>query len=110
MSLLRLLRLVAGGARVAEAEPFVERRAETRRPVFQEVMLTLEDFQKIRAVITNLSSRGARIEFSARIDLPFRIKLNAQILKLNCWARVVWQADGAAGLEFLPEETAPTHP
>jgi len=89
-----------------EAEPFIERRAEERRPVFQEAILTLEDFHKIRAIIVNLSSRGARVHFSNRTELPFRIRISAPTLKLNCWARVVWQQDEAAGLEFLAEDAA----
>ena len=101
MSLLKFLGLV--GHRVAiEPASFVERRAETRDPVFQEALLTLEDFYKIRAVVTDLSSRGARVQYSTRTDLPFRVRLSAPTLKLSCWARVVWQHDGIAGLEFLP--------
>lgn len=68
------------------------------------MLLTLEDFHKIRAIIVNLSARGARIHFSTRTELPFRIRLSAPVLKLNCWARVVWQQDEAAGLEFLPND------
>ena len=104
MSLLRIFGLSdadTGGKN--QAEPFVERRAEERKPVFQEAVLTLEDFHKIRANIVNLSSRGARVHFSTRTELPFRIRLSAPTLKLNCWSRVVWQHDEAAGLEFLPE-------
>jgi hypothetical protein len=89
-----------------EAAPFVERRAEVREPVFQEVVLALEDYHRIRAVIVDLSSRGARIQFSERTELPFRIRLSAPLLRLNCWARVVWQHDEAAGLEFLADEDA----
>ena len=105
MSLLKMFGL-AGEETVGktESEPFVERRAEERRPVFQEAILTLEDFHKIRAIIVNLSSRGARVHFSNRTELPFRIRLAAPTLKLNCWARVVWQHDEAAGLEFLSDD------
>lgn len=105
MSLLKVFGL-ANDATVGktEAEPFVERRAEEREPVFQEAVLTLDDFHKIRAIVVNLSSRGARVHFSNRTELPFRIRLAAPTLKLNGWARVVWQHDEAAGLEFLPED------
>lgn len=103
MSLRRLFGLLAAEpSREPEATPFVERRAEPREAVFQEVVVTLEDYHKLRAVIVNLNSRGARIQFSNRTELPFRIRLSAPTLKLNCWARVVWQADEAAGLEFPP--------
>ena len=104
MSLLRIFGLGDAPEDVPASEPFVERRAEERQATFQEVLLTLEDFHKIRAIIVNLSSRGARIHFSTRTELPFRIRLSAPVLKLNCWARVVWQQDEAAGLEFLPAD------
>ena len=105
MSLLRIFGLADEGAvGKTEPDPFVERRAEERKPVFQEAILTLEDFHKIRAIIVNVSSRGARVHFSNRTELPFRVRLNAPTLKLNCWARVAWQHDEAAGLEFLTED------
>jgi hypothetical protein len=100
MSLLKSLGLVGRRATAVEPHTFVERRAEARQPVFQEAILALEDYHKIRVVITDVSSCGARIQYSARVDLPFRVRLNAPTLKLNCWVRVVWQHDGSAGLEF----------
>ncbi len=108
MSLLKLFGL-GGAANERDAKTFVERRAEPRDAVFQEAVLTLEDYHKVRAVIVNLGSRGARIQFSTRTELPFRIRLSAPTLKFNCWARVVWQADEAAGLEFLPEANEPAN-
>jgi hypothetical protein len=104
MSLLKALGLARRKAipDTPPAESFVERRAEERRPVFQEAVLVLEDYHQVRAVITNVTSRGARVEYSERVDLPFRIRLIAPTLKLKCWARVVWQDNGSAGLQFRP--------
>ena len=110
MSLLRIFGLGDAPEDEPAAEPFVERRAEERQATFQEVLLTLEDFHKIRAIIVNLSSRGARIHFSTRTELPFRVRFSAPVLNRSGWARVVWQADEAAGLEFLPEEVPPPEP
>jgi hypothetical protein len=107
MSLLKALGLAGRATKVVAAsapDTFVERRAEERRPVFQEAVLVLENYHQLHAVITNLSSRGARVEYSTRVDLPFRVRLNAPMLKLKCWARVVWQKDGLAGLEFQPHD------
>lgn len=105
MSWLKALGLTARETAPAESAPetFVERRAEERHAVFHDAVLVVEGHFQVRAVITNLSSRGARIDYSTRMDLPFRVRLNAPTLKLTCWARVVWQNDGAAGLEFLPD-------
>lgn len=105
MSLLQVLGLARRAssapepARAPEAAP-----ADEGCPVFQEAALLLEDYHHVRVVITNLSPRGARIAFSARMDLPFRVRLVATTLKLKCWARVVWQNEGAAELEFQPDE------
>jgi PilZ domain len=109
MSWLKTLGLVRGddAETKAEPEPFLERRGETRRPVFQEAVLVLEDYYRLRAVVTDLSSRGARVQYFTKVDLPFRIRMHAPVLKLNCWARVVWQREGSAGLEFAPIEAAP---
>jgi hypothetical protein len=90
-----------------ESSAFTERREEERGAVFQEAILTIEDYYKIRAIITDLGERGARVHYATRRDLPFRVRISAPGLKLKCWARVVWQNDGAAGLEFLPPESAP---
>ena len=110
MSLLRIFGLGDAPEDEPAAEPFVERRAEERQATFQEVLLTLESFHKIRAIIVNLSSRGARVHLSTRTELPFRVRFSAPVLNRSGWARVVWQADEAAGLEFLPEEVPPPEP
>jgi hypothetical protein len=109
MSLLRIFGLGAAPEDEPAAEPFVERRTEERHATFQEVLLTLENFHKIRAIIVNLSSHGARIHFSTRTELPFRVRFSAPILNRTGWARVVWQADEAAGLEFLPDDAPPAN-
>lgn len=101
MSLLRAL----GWGRRAEsavepARDSAEHHAEAGRAVFQEAALILEDYHHERVVITSVLSRGVRINFSARMDLPFRVRLIAPTLKRKCWVRVVWQDEGAAELEF----------
>jgi hypothetical protein len=102
MSLLKAwtIRRRQASADEVDAPAVVERRGEERRSVFQEAQLTLDDYYKIRAVITELSLSGARVRFASRVDLPFRIRVSAPLSKINCWARVAWQEDGAAGLEF----------
>ena len=82
-----------------DADP-IERRREPRQAVFHEAVISLEDYYAIRVAITDLSEHGARVQFAAQRELPFRVRLSAATLRLKCWARVVWQSDGAAGLEF----------
>ncbi|MES1156605.1 MAG: PilZ domain-containing protein [Alphaproteobacteria bacterium] len=78
-----------------------EERVEERRAVFRQAQLTLEDWFKISAVIIELSESGARIRYANRVDLPSRLRICEPTLKLNRWARVVWQRDCLAGLEFV---------
>ena len=77
-------------------------RAE-RRPLFRNATLILANGQKLAVAITNLSSTGARIEFSANVDLNGAVTLIESILKLRRLARVTWRSDGAAGLKFADD-------
>ncbi|MDZ4777765.1 MAG: hypothetical protein SGJ23_13375 [Alphaproteobacteria bacterium] len=99
------LKLVRGEPPTAPFEPLtpVERRMEERESVFREAVLTIEGYYAIRAIITDISPGGARIEFATRIDLPSRIVIVEPLSGLKRWARVAWQHDGAAGLVFQEE-------
>ncbi len=81
-----------------------EERREERHAVFREALLILDDFYKIRAIMTELSDGGARVRYASRVDLPSRIRISEPTFKIHCWARVAWQKDGNAGLEFVREE------
>jgi hypothetical protein len=78
----------------------VERRGHVREAVFREAVLTLEGYYNVRAIITDIGTGGARIEFATRIDLPSRVIITEPTHRLKRWARVAWQRDGAAGLAF----------
>jgi hypothetical protein len=99
------LKLVRRDAPEVPFEPLtpVERRAETRESVFREAVLTIEGYYNVRAIITDISADGARIEFATRIDLPSRIVITEPLSGLKRWARVAWQNEGAAGLAFQEE-------
>jgi hypothetical protein len=105
--MFRFLRFRAARAKRAEDEAdvaaFVERRTVQRLPVFHDAVLTIEGYFKIRAAITDLSPRGACVAYSVRVDLPSRIVIAAPALAMERWARVAWQGDGVAGLEFVDE-------
>lgn len=105
MSLLRALGLVRRVETAVEPErETVKQPAEEGRAVFQDAALILEDYHHERVVITNVLSRGVRIAYAARMDLPFRVRLVAPTLKLKCWARVVRQDEGVAELEILSDD------
>jgi hypothetical protein len=52
-----------------------------RRSVFQEAQLIFDSYYKIRAVITDLSADGARVQFASRAELPFRIRISTPLPK-----------------------------
>jgi len=49
----------------------------------------------------DVSATGARIEFHTRGMLPDQIIIIEPMMKLHKRARVVWQDEGIAGLEFI---------
>lgn len=101
-ALLKLVRRNEPAVPFAPLTP-VERRTETREAVFREAVITVEGLYTVRAIIKDISEGGARIEFATRIDLPGRIVIAEPLSGMKRWARVAWQHDGAAGLEFQEE-------
>lgn len=90
------------GAGVTDAAmPGPSRAREPREAVFRNATLLSDDGQTMRVVIKSLSASGARIEFFNKWDLPGEIEIAEPMLKLRKRARVVWQRDGIAGLQFI---------
>jgi hypothetical protein len=104
-----------GWLRGAQAEPTQEQepcevidlRTGERTLVYKSATLALEDHYKIPATVTELSSTGALVRYTVRIDLPSRLVIIVPAMRLKTWARLVWQDFGEAGLELLPNEDAP---
>jgi hypothetical protein len=91
------------GARSAPARPAssrTEARAQ-RDAVFKNGSVILPDGARMVVVIKDLNDTGARVEFFARTLLPEEVLLVEPMLKLRRRARVAWQSDGAAGLQFI---------
>lgn len=76
-------------------------RAE-REPHFRNGVVQLAGGQRLSVIIKNLSATGARIDFFVKTELPDEIVLQEPTLKLMTRARVVWRAEGAVGVEFIP--------
>jgi len=74
---------------------------EVRRAVFKNAVLDLSGGAKLDVVVKNVTSKGARIEFHERIMLPDEVQFTSTMLGIRKRARVVWQDDGTAGLEFI---------
>lgn len=81
-----------------------QQKREERRPVFADATLH-HSGGKMPAVVTNLSSLGARVEFTSNVTLQGNVALVAPTLGLNTPVRVAWQKGRSAGLIFVkPKE------
>jgi hypothetical protein len=89
-----------GGRSAPAGPPPAEARAQ-RDAVFKNGSVILPDGARMVVVIKDLSDAGARVEFFARTTLPEEVLLVEPMLKLRRRARVAWQSDGAAGLQFI---------
>jgi hypothetical protein len=84
------------------ALPRQETRPE-RRPVFVNATLVLAT-GKLPAVVTNVNTLGARVEFTANITLQGDVVLVAPTIGVNSRVRIAWQRGGSAGLIFVRQE------
>jgi hypothetical protein len=71
-----------------------------RQPVFRNATIVFVNGERMAVVIKDLSATGARIEFVARADLPSEVIL-IDAMGRRRQVRVVWQREGAAGVEFV---------
>jgi hypothetical protein len=74
---------------------------EERRSVFKNGVLDMIGGGKLDVVVKNVTSKGARIEFHERILLPAEVNFVSSMLGIRKRARVVWQEENSAGLEFI---------
>ncbi|MDZ4760223.1 MAG: hypothetical protein SGJ21_04040 [Alphaproteobacteria bacterium] len=74
-----------------------------RDPTFKQATLRLSTGERIDVVVKNVSDTGARVEFFKKSTLSEKVLITEPTLRLRTWARVTWQVEGAAGLQFLPE-------
>jgi translation initiation factor IF-1 len=83
--------------------PHKSQERAQRQPHYKQATLILEGGQKVTVAIKNLSPTGARIETRERMLLPDEVVLTEATLNLRRRARVVWQHDGIAGLQFIEQ-------
>jgi hypothetical protein len=83
----------------ATAQPTKPARAP-RQTVFRNATILFASGERMAVVIKDLSATGARVEFVARVDLPPEATL-IDITGRRRQVRVVWQREGAAGIEFI---------
>jgi hypothetical protein len=88
---------------VVTAEPISAKREE-RTPAFRPGKLTFIGGERMDVMVTNLSSRGARVEFVRGTRIPDCVELTEAMTGTRKWAYVSWQTYGMAGLEFVGRE------
>lgn len=76
------------------------RRTAPRKDSWAECSLMSAEGAQWKGVIIDVSRLGARVRFRHRSQLPGRVRIVSPRYKLNRIARVVWQDDSDAGLEF----------
>lgn len=72
-----------------------------REPMFRTGTLVTTGGGRQNVAIKNVSATGALIEFHTRNELPLYVVLIEPMLRLHKKAKVVWQIEGAAGLQFI---------
>jgi hypothetical protein len=81
--------------------PQREQARNPREPLFRNATLLIDEKERLAVVIKNLSATGARIEYFTKLELPPVVMLVETTMKIRRRARVIWQRDGVAGLEFV---------
>lgn len=85
----------------AEAED-VETRRSPRQPQFKEAQITMgSSRERFSVAVKDLSQGGAKIESFRRLALPPEVEYYEPLSGRRTRARVVWQDDFRAALEFL---------
>ncbi len=94
--------------RPAEAEPRpvapepVESRRSVRKPQFREATITIDrNGERFSVAVKDLSEFGVRIESFRKLDLPDLVDFYEPLSGIRARARVVWQEDFRAALEFI---------
>lgn len=80
--------------------PKAKKERALRQPMYRQGALLFESGQRMTVAIKDLSDTGARIEFLVRQALPPEVTLVEPTLRLRKRARVAWQTENIAGLEF----------
>jgi hypothetical protein len=75
-------------------------RRPSRSATFKQAMVRTPGGDEVPVVIKNMSSSGLRVEYFQSCTLGDRVLIVEPSLPLHAWAQVVWQAEGASGLQL----------
>lgn len=77
-------------------------RKAPRQPQFREAQISLgRNSGELQVAVKDLSEGGVRIESFRKLALPPVVELYEPLSGRRCQARVVWQEDFRAALEFI---------
>lgn len=97
-------RAVSSAARPAPVvRPQKNHRRGPRKGVWCVCVIETRGGEKREGVIIDISKTGARIRFRSRGTLPDVVRIRASRIGLSRFARVVWQSEFDAGIEFVPD-------
>lgn len=77
------------------------RNRAPRQLTFKQGTITMQGGERMDVVVKNLSDTGARIEYFRKVHLTEMVVLSEPTMRIKTRARVMWQTDGAAGLQFV---------
>lgn len=77
------------------------RNRAPRQATFKQGTITMQGGERMDVVVKNLSDTGARIEYFRKVHLTEMVVLTEPTMRIKTRARVMWQTDGAAGLQFV---------
>jgi hypothetical protein len=98
------LRQIAARPALEETEYKSGKKSEERAPrqsTFKQATITLQGGERMDVVVKNVSATGMRIEFFRKITLTEQVIISEPTLRIRKWAKVMWQTEGAAGLQYL---------
>jgi len=84
-------------------QPLANHRRGARKTLWCVCSVETRGGEVREGVIVDVSKTGARIRFRSRGTLPGVVRIKASRIGLSRFARVVWQSDFDAGLEFVAD-------
>ncbi|MDJ0922332.1 MAG: PilZ domain-containing protein [Henriciella sp.] len=84
-----------------------DKRFAARQDTWVLCSLTAENKDLSEVVIVDISKTGVRIRLRTRTTLPATVWVKAQRIGLNRKARLAWQNEFNAGLEFISAGVSP---
>jgi hypothetical protein len=100
----RVKAIAAKGAPSGYADFGGRKPRAARKYVFKQAFAIMECGERVPIAIKSMSETGLRVDHFQNRSLGDRVLISEPSIPLHCWAEVIWERDGAAGLRVVPEE------